>query len=74
MSNGGLKILLVDDQQLMRQGLRQLVEARPGLTVVGEASCSKSAIESDHDMLWWSDLGNLGNWRACIEQRSGCVG
>jgi hypothetical protein len=30
--------------------------------------------ESDHDMLWWSDLGNLGNWRACIEQRSGCVG
>jgi len=45
MTKGDVKILLVDDQQLTRQGLRQLIAAKPGLTVVGEASSSQSAME-----------------------------
>lgn len=45
MTSGDVKILLVDDQQLTRQGLRQLIAANPGLTVVVEASSSRSAME-----------------------------
>ena len=33
----GTKILLVDDHQLFREGLRGLLEKRPGMLVVGEA-------------------------------------
>ena len=32
-----IRILLVDDQRLMREGLRTLLELEPGLDVVGEA-------------------------------------
>jgi DNA-binding NarL/FixJ family response regulator len=45
MHNGDIKILLVDNHQMMRQGLRQLISARPGLTVVGEAFSIPSALE-----------------------------
>jgi DNA-binding NarL/FixJ family response regulator len=37
------RILLVDDHQIMRQGLRQLINAEPGLMVVGEAFDGQSA-------------------------------
>jgi len=40
-----INILLVDDQQLTLQGLRQLIEAKSGLTIVGEAFSSQSAME-----------------------------
>jgi DNA-binding NarL/FixJ family response regulator len=43
MMNGDVKILLVDDQQLVRQRLRQLIEDEPGLTVVGETFNCQSA-------------------------------
>lgn len=33
-----VRILLVDDHPIVRQGLRHLLEARPGWEVVGEAS------------------------------------
>jgi DNA-binding NarL/FixJ family response regulator len=45
MTKGKIKILLVDNQQMARQGLQLLIAARPGLTVVGEASCARSAME-----------------------------
>ncbi|HYF91110.1 MAG TPA: response regulator transcription factor [Symbiobacteriaceae bacterium] len=32
-----LRLLLVEDQTVVREGLRQLVESEPGLTVAGEA-------------------------------------
>ena len=38
-------ILLVDDQRLMREGLRTLLELEPGLRVVGEASQGQEALE-----------------------------
>ena len=38
-------ILLVDDQRLMREGLRTLLELEPGLQVVGEASQGQEALD-----------------------------
>ena len=45
MHTGDIKILLVDNHQMMRQGLRQLISARPGLKVVGEAVSIPAALE-----------------------------
>lgn len=40
-----IKILLVDDHRLLREGLRTLLQHQPGLHVVGEAGESRSAVE-----------------------------
>jgi DNA-binding NarL/FixJ family response regulator len=39
-------VLLVDDQRLMREGLRILLELEPDLAVIGEASDGQAALES----------------------------
>jgi DNA-binding NarL/FixJ family response regulator len=39
------RIALVDDQAMVRQGLRMILEAEPGLTVVGEAGDGQEAVE-----------------------------
>jgi DNA-binding NarL/FixJ family response regulator len=41
----GTKILLVDDHQMMREGLRLLLEKERGVRVVGDAADGRSAIE-----------------------------
>jgi DNA-binding NarL/FixJ family response regulator len=41
-----IRILLVDDQQLMREGLRVLLELEPDLDVVGEASDGQGALDA----------------------------
>ena len=38
------RILLADDHQLMRSGLRLLIEQQPDLTVVGEAANGREAV------------------------------
>jgi len=40
-----IRVLLVDDQSLIRQGLKALLELEPDLQVVGEAENGKTAIE-----------------------------
>ncbi len=40
-----IHILIVDDQALIRSGLRMILEAEPGLTVIGEASDGREALE-----------------------------
>lgn len=40
-----IKIVLVDDHKLVRQGLRSLLESHPGFEVVGEASDGNAAIQ-----------------------------
>jgi DNA-binding NarL/FixJ family response regulator len=40
-----LRILLVDDHQILRQGLRHLLERQEGMTVVAEASDGRRAVE-----------------------------
>lgn len=39
-----VRVLIVDDQILMRQGLRKLLEIEPGVTVVGEAADGPQAL------------------------------
>lgn len=39
-----LRLLLVDDHEILRQGLRQLLETRPEFTIVGEATNGEEAI------------------------------
>ncbi|WP_431221079.1 response regulator [Leifsonia xyli] len=44
MTDAPIRILLVDDQQLVRLGFRMVLEAEPGLTVVGEAGDGAHAV------------------------------
>jgi DNA-binding NarL/FixJ family response regulator len=41
-----LRVLLADDQQLMRAGFRLILESEPGLQVVGEAADGVQAVEA----------------------------
>jgi DNA-binding NarL/FixJ family response regulator len=41
-----IRILLVDDQALFREGMRTLLSVRPELDVVGEASNGREAVEA----------------------------
>lgn len=45
MNADAVKILVVDDHQMMRQGLRLLIKEQPDLNVVGEASSCQAALE-----------------------------
>ena len=45
-----IRILLVDDQRLMRDGLRTLLELEPDLDVVGEASNGQEAVQIYADL------------------------
>jgi DNA-binding NarL/FixJ family response regulator len=39
-----LRLLLVEDQTVLREGLRQLIESEPGLVVVGEAGTVQAGV------------------------------
>src|SRR5260370_28199610 len=39
------RVLLADDQALLRHGLQMMVDAQPGLEVVGEAADGAEAVE-----------------------------
>jgi len=43
-----IRVLLADDQELMRTGLRKIVESEPDLEVVGEAADGAEAISQAH--------------------------
>ena len=45
-----LKILLVDDHALVREGLRQLISSRPQLEVIGEAVDGEDGIRQAHSL------------------------
>jgi DNA-binding NarL/FixJ family response regulator len=40
-----IRVALVDDQAMVRQGLRMILESEPGITVVGEAADGRDALE-----------------------------
>ncbi len=40
-----IRLVLVDDQAMVRQGLRMILESGPGLTVVGEAADGSEGVE-----------------------------
>src|SRR5437660_4125545 len=39
------KVLLVDDHAILRDGLRMVLEAQPGISVVGEAENGREALD-----------------------------
>ena len=39
-----VKIMLVDDHEVVRMGIRTLLERRPGFTIVGEAGTVAEAV------------------------------
>ena len=39
-----IRVLIVEDQTLMRQGLRTILELEPGFAVVGEASDGQEGV------------------------------
>jgi DNA-binding NarL/FixJ family response regulator len=45
-----LRVLLVDDQQLMREGLRTLLEMEESITVVGEAADGAAAVRAVEEL------------------------
>ncbi|MGZ6793207.1 MAG: response regulator transcription factor [Mycobacteriales bacterium] len=44
MSPAPLRVFLLDDHEIVRQGLKALLESEPDLTVVGEASTASEAL------------------------------
>src|SRR3970282_1876108 len=44
MSGATVSILIVDDHEVVRMGLRTLLERRPGFAVVGEAGTASDAV------------------------------
>lgn len=45
-----LRLLVADDHEIVRKGLRSLIEAQPGWQVVGEASDGREAVEKAKQM------------------------
>ncbi|MGY5884278.1 response regulator [Modestobacter lacusdianchii] len=45
MSTDPIRVVLVDDQQLVRAGFRMVIDSQPDLTVVGEAGDGAAAVE-----------------------------
>ena len=45
-----LRILLVDDHKIVREGLRTLIEKQPGLEVVGEADSGRMALKLTREL------------------------
>ncbi|WP_249522611.1 response regulator transcription factor [Modestobacter marinus] len=45
MSTGQIRVVLVDDQQLVRAGFRMVIDSQPDLTVVAEAGDGAAAVE-----------------------------
>ena len=45
ISAQALRIMVVDDHDLVRQGLRSMLEAQPGWMVCGEATTGREAVD-----------------------------
>ena len=41
---GPIKVFLLDDHEIVRRGVRELLEAEPGIVVIGEAGTAESAL------------------------------
>jgi DNA-binding NarL/FixJ family response regulator len=55
-----VRLLLIDDHELFREGLRSLIGLEPGLTVVGEAADARTAFRLFDTLSW--DLTVLDLW------------
>ena len=72
-----IRIVLADDHAVVRAGIRALLEAQPGLEVVGEASSGREAVEVveqfDPDVaLLDIRMPDMSGLEACREIRARC--
>ncbi len=47
---GGLRVLIVDDHKIMREGLRELLHLEKDMKVVGEAENGQQALQLAHEL------------------------
>ena len=45
MSSAAIRVVLVDDQDLFREGVKVIVDAQPGMEVVGSAGDGQQAVK-----------------------------
>ncbi len=74
MTGPPIRVVLVDDQALVRTGLRMVLEAEPDIEVVGEAADGRQAVEAarlrpdlflmDIRMPTWTGSRPPGGWPA----------
>ncbi|MER3390505.1 MAG: response regulator transcription factor [Microcella sp.] len=50
MSSAAIRVLLVDDQGLVRAGFRTILQSEPGIEVIGEAADGGQAIEAAREL------------------------
>jgi len=50
VSDGVIRILIVDDHPVVRAGLRGMIAGEPGFEVVGEAADGNAAVRQAHDL------------------------
>jgi DNA-binding NarL/FixJ family response regulator len=43
--SGPISVFLLDDHEIVRRGVRELIEAEPGLSVIGEAATAAEALQ-----------------------------
>ncbi len=71
-----LRVMLVDDHEVVRRGIRSLIEAEPDLEVVGEAGSGKQAVDlakicSPQVIVMDVRMPEGGGVEACRDIRSG---
>jgi DNA-binding NarL/FixJ family response regulator len=74
-----LRVLVVDDHEVVRAGLRVVLESEEGVELVGEAATAKEAVEKALALkpdvvlldVRLGEEGNVGGIEACREIRSG---
>ena len=74
-----LRVLVVDDHEVVRAGLRAVLEGEEGIQVVGEAGTAREAVEKALALkpdvvlldVRLGEEGDIGGIEACREMRSG---
>ena len=74
-----LRVLLVDDHELMRQGLRSIVERDDGIEVVGEAASGREAVAlastlAPHVVVMDVAMQDMNGIEATRQVRNACPG
>jgi DNA-binding NarL/FixJ family response regulator len=67
-----VQILLADDHEVVRKGLRALLEAQPGWKVIAEAMDGREAVEKAKDMHPSVDSASRQSRRSRLCAQIGC--